>query len=124
MPTASRVSRRRTPEAGVDAYLAALSPRSRELASELRALIRTAAPEADETIKWGMPVYVKDGLVCYIRAREDHVLLGFFRRWTRLPDPERLLEGTGATTRHVKVRRREDLRPELFRQWIARAARP
>ena len=40
---------------------------------------------------------------CYIAAYKEHVNFGFYRG-AGLPDPERLMEGTGKEMRHVKVR--------------------
>ena len=40
---------------------------------------------------------------CYVLPYASWVNLGFFHAST-LPDPEGLLEGTGASMRHVKVR--------------------
>jgi uncharacterized protein YdhG (YjbR/CyaY superfamily) len=40
----------------VDEYVASLSPEIRETAERLRGVIRAAAPEARESIKWAQPV--------------------------------------------------------------------
>ena len=39
---------------------------------------------------------------CYIGAFKKHVNLGFYYG-AILPDPQRLLEGTGKNLRHIKV---------------------
>jgi len=55
---------------------------------------------------------ITDG-VCLIAVYTKHVNLGF-TRGTTLPDPHRLLEGTGTWMRHIKMRTPADLvRPEI-----------
>jgi hypothetical protein len=105
------------------AYFEQLAPPVRALADELRRIVRTAAPDAREALKWGMPVYSRDKMFCYITARGAYVSLGFYGNAASLglKDPEGLLEGSN-TMGHVKVRGPADLRPELFEQWVRQAA--
>jgi uncharacterized protein YdhG (YjbR/CyaY superfamily) len=53
--------------AAVDAYLSALPAEPRAALDDLRATIRAAAPEATETISYGIPTFKLDGrpLVAY-----------------------------------------------------------
>lgn len=46
---------------------------------------------------------VADAAFGYVNAFRAHVNVGFFRG-AQLPDPKRLLEGTGKFMRHVKLR--------------------
>ena len=95
------------------------------LAAELRDLILAAVPDATEVIKWGTPVYEKEGMsICSLRAAGGYVALQFGTIGTSLDDPDRLLEGTGKKMRHVKVRTRSDIKKGLFTGWIKEAARP
>ena len=56
----------------------------------------------------------------YILPHSAWVNLGFYRG-TDLPDPEGLLEGTGARMRHVKVRSLDDARLPEVRDLVAAA---
>ena len=76
-------------------------PRS-TIVKRLRAIVRRAAPGAKESVKWAQPVFEYNGPFCYIRAHSKHVNLGFFRG-AEISDPKGILEGTGASMRHVKV---------------------
>jgi uncharacterized protein YdhG (YjbR/CyaY superfamily) len=60
----------------VDEYIAALPPVPRRALEELRKAIRAAAPDAVETIAYGMPAFRQDGrfLVSYAAYR-DHCSL-------------------------------------------------
>ena len=104
----------------VEAYLADLTPPMRETVGALRSLIREAAPELDETFKWGRPCYEHHGLVAYIKAAKAHVTFGF-ERGEELSDPEGLLEGSGKKMRHVKLRGPQDIRHEQFHSWLREA---
>ncbi len=106
-----------------DPFFESLDDRLAPLARELRAVIRRAVPEASESIKWGMPVYEDDGMICAIRPARDHVALQFYGKGARLEDPEGLLEGTGRRMRHVKVRSPRDIHRRRFTSWIREAAR-
>lgn len=102
----------------VAAYLQTQPPRLRSLAAAVRRFIRATAPELDETIKWGQPAYVfGTHNVLYLAVYADHVDLGFFEG-ALLEDTDRLLEGTGARLRHVKVRRTADLEQEGLRSLV------
>ena len=106
----------------VDEYIDGLAPTPRRIASELRRLVKEAAPTATETIKWGMPVYEMQGNICYIGAIKDRVNFGFYRG-ADLPDPVGLLEGTGKKLRHIKVRSIEDIQEAAFKVLVEGAVR-
>lgn len=105
-----------------DAYFAAIPEPFRAIAARVRKIVRGAAPDASEEIKWGMPVYSQDGLLCYVRFRGGYVTLGFYESGRGLDDPDGLLEGTGENMRHVKIRGPKDVRPDLFARWVLEAA--
>ena len=78
--------------------------------TELRQVILDVHPEACEVVRLGDraatygvgPRKMIDGYA-YILPHRAWVNLGFYQG-SSLPDPERLLEGTGAKMRHVKIR--------------------
>jgi hypothetical protein len=93
------------------------------LARDLRPIIRSAIPEARETVKWGVPVYQKEQLICAIRPEKNYVALQFYWAGVELPDTCGLLEGTGKKMRYVKIPSPEDIHERPFADWIRRAAR-
>ena len=95
----------------------------RGLGADLRALILRALPDSKEVIKWGVPVYEDNGLVCSVRGGKGYVALQFFEAGIELDDPQGLLEGTGQKMRHVKIRSKADLRKGVFSSWIKQAAK-
>lgn len=62
-----------TPAASVDAYLAALPTDQRAALSHLRTVILSAAPEAVESISYGIPTFkVKGKAVAHLGAAVKH----------------------------------------------------
>ncbi len=90
-------------EKTLDEFIAATEPKIRPIMVELRKVIRETAPRLREAMKYGMPSYLQNRMVCYIMPAKDHVTFGFYGG-EDLPDPKGLLEGSGRSMRHVKVR--------------------
>lgn len=59
----------------VSAYLAREPAKVRKVLQQLRATIRTAAPEAEESIGYGMPYYKQDGPLVAFAAFKNHCSL-------------------------------------------------
>jgi len=104
----------------VDEYIAGLEGWQAEVVASLRAIIREAAPQATESIKWAQPVYEDHGPFCYMKAFKNHVNFGFWRG-SELPDPEGLIESSGKKMGHVKLTGMKDVRPELFADYVRAA---
>lgn len=68
---------------------------------------------------YGTSAKMKDQ-ICYIGVNARYVNLGF-HRGTELDDPHRLLEGTGAKMRHVKIHSTTDLSHPGIRELLAAA---
>ncbi len=60
----------------VDEYIAAFPDNSGEKLKQLRTLIKKAAPEAVESISYGMPYYSLHGRLMYFAAFKNHI--GFY----------------------------------------------
>jgi hypothetical protein len=46
---------------------------------KLRRLVKSAAPDASEAIKWAQPVYSYNGPFAYLKPFKTHVNFGFWR---------------------------------------------
>ena len=67
-------------------------------------LMRSCGNDVRELLHDGHPTAcVGDAAFGYVNAFTAHVNVGFFRG-AELPDPARILEGTGKFMRHVKLR--------------------
>ena len=60
----------------IDAYIGAAPDAVKPLLMELRAVIRSAAPEAQEKISYKMPAFFQNGPLVYFAAFSHHI--GFF----------------------------------------------
>ena len=89
-------------------------------------LVREACPGADETVQlgWKSVSYSRGGVmkgsICSIGPHKDRVNLQFLQG-TSLEDPGGLLEGTGKTMRHVKVRSVEEMDPKALSALVRQA---
>ena len=87
------------------------------LLEELRQLIHAVVPETSEAIKWGFPVFAKNKDFAYLRYSKKHITLGFYNI-DKIDDPDKKLEGTGNTLRHIKIRKKEDIDLILISKWL------
>ena len=87
----------------------------------LRSMILSAAPGVVEELKWGRPYYsTGNGGFCYLHYTKNHSTLGF-TKGTSLPDPKKLLEGTGKDMRHVKIESADAMNKPALLQLIKQA---
>jgi len=103
------------------------SPEVRELAISVQARIFELVSDAEEkvmrgykSLSYGFGGGMKDQFAAIVLHGERVNLQ--FHRGTDLPDPAGLLEGTGKTMRHVKIRTDETVRSEEVRALIESAA--
>ena len=60
----------------IDEYIALFSPEVQEILTKIRAIIREAAPEASEAIKYQLPTFVLNGNLVHFGAFKNHI--GFY----------------------------------------------
>jgi uncharacterized protein YdhG (YjbR/CyaY superfamily) len=60
----------------IDEYIAGFPTDVQRILQEIRRIIRTAAPDAEEAIKYRMPTFVLNGNLVHFAAFEKHV--GFY----------------------------------------------
>ena len=110
-----------TTDPRIDAYIAARAEFARPILQHIRRLVHEAAPEAEETIKWGMPHFTVGGrIVAGMAAFKAHATLAL-RQAGEVP------EGTGtkreAMGQFGRLASIDDLPPEdELRQAIRGAA--
>lgn len=94
----------------------------REIARQTRKLIYTVLPDVVEVVwvrqkntGFGTGPKKKTEHFCWIMPATNHVNLGF-NYGAELPDPKKLLKGTGKLFRHYKVKSLKDLsNPDLIK---------
>ncbi|HEX4300164.1 MAG TPA: YdeI/OmpD-associated family protein [Gammaproteobacteria bacterium] len=63
----------------VDAYIAKSADFARPILKHIRKLVHQADPKIEETMKWSMPTFTHDGIVCGMAAFKQHCALGFWK---------------------------------------------
>ena len=99
----------------------------RPIARQLRKVVLEVHPEAVEVVRLGDraatyglgPKKMSEGY-CYVLSYRSWVNLGFYQG-AELPDPDGLLQGTGARLRHVKVHSLEATEDPALRALIEAA---
>jgi hypothetical protein len=95
----------------------------KNVAKGLRALVKKTLAGSEEYVNpWKIPSFDSDGTVCGFMTGKEHVTF-IFLRGAALPDPEGLLEGTGKSVRHVKVRTTADVKKPALKKLIVEAAK-
>jgi len=61
------------PAESIDAYIADFPERIRKILKTIRATVRKAAPQAEETIKYAMPTFMLDGNLIHFAAFQNHI---------------------------------------------------
>jgi hypothetical protein len=102
------------------------APEAQQLARELRELLGRLVPQAKEKIYpgWGVADF-------QLRGQRDFLSIGpqkkyvnlYFMRGSELPDPAGLLEGSGKSMRHVKIKSHEDLQNPALKALVETASR-
>lgn len=106
----------------VDEYVASLPVEHGAIVSELRGVIKRAAPGATEAFKWAQPVYESNGPMIYIKAFKNYVNIGFWRG-TEMIDKYGLLAGEGDRMKHVNLASVKDIKKTALADYIKQAVK-
>lgn len=119
-PAANR-GRRKDYGTRIEPFLKKLDDGKRAIVLRVREVVRGAVPGVREQLKWGMPVWSKEGgLLCYCAPAKSWVRFGFFK--PVMDDSAGLaLEGTSSMA-HVKLTSASQIVKEAFTNWTRRAA--
>lgn len=83
-------------------------------------LVAEVDPTLHRMKRWGFPGFVGNSTIATVCGLSNHVNLQFFYG-VHLPNPERLLEGTGKDLRHIKFHFMPDVAREGLRDVILAA---
>ena len=109
--------------APIDGFFAKQPPHLRPILDALRGLVQQAAPDAESSLKWGMPFFtVGGGTMCAIGAHKAHVNLILSGPPGTFADPEGRLVGEGKTGRLLKLTTLADLPRAAVKGWLKTAA--
>ncbi len=88
----------------------------------LRKLIHASVSGVSEEIKWGFPVFAKTKDFAYLRFAKKHITLGFYNI-DKIEDPDNILEGSGNTLKHIKIKNKTDFDEKLITEWLKAIAK-
>lgn len=63
----------------VDAYIAKSADFAKPILMQLRESVHENCPEAEETIKWGFPHFMYQGMLCSMASFKQHCAFGFWK---------------------------------------------
>ncbi|WP_107038637.1 DUF1801 domain-containing protein [Brumimicrobium mesophilum] len=98
-------------------YISNASDEQVEILDHLRKLIHESVSGVSEEIKWGFPVFCRTKDFAYFRYAKKHLTLGFYNI-EKIEDPDGLLEGSGNTLKHIKIKKMSDINEELLKEWF------
>jgi len=107
----------------VDAYIASSEKEAQAKLKEIRKLIKSTIPKAEEGISWGMPFYKYYGVLAGFAAFKNHVSFGLV---TVLQDKERdMLEKKGYKTgkKTIQIRFDQKLPTTVIKQILKAKAK-
>ncbi|MFL6514858.1 MAG: YdeI/OmpD-associated family protein [Chthoniobacterales bacterium] len=94
----------------VDAYIKNAALFAKPILKYLRKAVHTGCPEVEETIKWSMPHFDYNGIMCGMAAFKKHCAFGFWKsKLILLPNGNTSKDAMGQFGR---VRSLDDLPPE------------
>jgi hypothetical protein len=104
----------------VDEYIDALPEWQQAICHEVRAIVHSADPEVEETIKRSVqPYFVLQGNVCALLATKDHINV-FLYDGAIVPDAEGIITGghDNKTARTVAIYRDETINAGALRRMV------
>lgn len=99
-------------------YIEKAPKEQKEIMEIIRSLIHQNVKNVKEEYKWNRPVFKLAKKFAYLQSNKNHVNLGFYEGLGKLNDPEGLLEGTGKTMRHIKLKNVSEINNNLLSEWF------
>ena len=104
------------PAKNVDEYIAQAPKEAQEKLQEMRAVIRTTAPGAEERISYGMPYYYYKGRLVYFQLWKKHI--GLYVPTPVLEEHKSELKGYETTNATVRFPLDEKLPLDLIKKLV------
>ncbi len=87
----------------VDAYIAKAAPFAQPILKHLREVVHEGCPGVEETIKWGFPHFMYNGILCSMAAFKQHCALHFWKGSLVVGEEDRSDEAMGQFGRIASV---------------------
>ncbi len=97
-------------------------PELRPVVAMIRAMMKEFAPEAQESISYGIPAYKVRRIIAVISPTKKDITLSF-SRGGQFKDKYGLLRGVGKSSKHVKIKNVDEANKAALRYYIKEALR-
>jgi len=124
-PACPDLGRSRSADFGapIEGFIAKQPRQLRAILEELRRQVMAVAPEAQASLKWGMPCFTLwSNMMCMLGGHKSQVNLVLVGPPKAFTDPGGRLEGTGKGGRHLKLMSLDELPRTAVRRWLRAAA--
>jgi hypothetical protein len=97
-------------------------PAHQDIVAMIRQLMRETAPDAKEIISYGIPVWKGKRILAVISPTKKDITFAF-SRGAEFEDKYGLLRGVGKVSKHVKIKRLEDVKKSALRYYVKQAVK-
>ncbi|HEY3289917.1 MAG TPA: DUF1801 domain-containing protein [Anaerolineae bacterium] len=105
----------------VDEFIEArVQPEFHDVVAMIRQLMRELAPDATESISYGIPAYKRNRIFAVISPTKKDITLSF-SRGAQIEDKYGLLKGVGKSSKHVKIKSVASANMAALRYYIKQA---
>jgi uncharacterized protein YdeI (YjbR/CyaY-like superfamily) len=103
----------------IDAYIAKAPDYAKPIVARVREMVHQAAPECEETLKWGHPTFVQNGILCGVAAFKEYCAVHFWKATLIMGEHARPTNSAGVLG---KIHSVKDLPPKTeFAGYVKRA---
>lgn len=95
-------------------------PGLRDVVALIREYMRELAPDAQELISYGMPIYKGKRIFAYLSPSRKDITFGF-SRGTLMEDRFNLLRGVGKVSKHIKFKNVGEVNKEVLAYYVNQA---
>jgi hypothetical protein len=98
----------------VTEYIENAPTEQKEIMQVVRAIIHQNVQNVVEEFKWSRPIFKTTKDFAYFLVHKNYVTIGFTKDIEKLDDANKILEGTGKTMRHIKLKHVSQIDSDLL----------
>ena len=91
--------------------------------NEVRAIVWEVIPDVEESVKYTVPFYCRNGMLCYLSPRKNHdgIYIGFAKGYL-MEDEAGVFSGKDLKQiRHIVYRTKGDIKKRTLKEYLAEA---
>ncbi|MDO5655889.1 MAG: DUF1801 domain-containing protein [Flavobacteriaceae bacterium] len=102
----------------VNEYIENAPQEQQEIMKIVREIIHNSVPKVVEEFKWSRPIFISTKDFANFMLNKNDVTIGFTKDYEKLNDHNKILEVTGKTTRHIKLKKASGIDGDLLKDWF------